>query len=350
MNLLIYGAYGYTGELIARRAVEKGYFPLLGGRDREKLRRLAHELQVHYVAFDLNDTPALNRVLSEYDLVLNCAGPFSKTVRPLVEACLRNKVHYIDITGEIEVFEYLASKDAEAKETSIVLMPGTGFDVVPTDCLAAFLKTKMPDATQLELAISGVGSISRGTALTMLENIHRPGMIRKEGKLTEVPVAYKTRRIPFLKYDRMAVTIPWGDVSTAWYSTGIPNVKVYAAVNEKTLRYMKASRYIGWLLKTKPVQRYLHNQISQTVKGPDEKKRTTAQTYIWGEVKNAVGLTATARLETPEPYHLTAITALAAAERVSQMFMISGFKTPSLAFGPDFILEVPGVRRDYCDC
>ncbi len=139
---LIYGAYGYTGELITRLAVKKGYRPLLAGRDENKLKLLADELKLPYAAFTLTEEEKLDKALQQVKAVLHCAGPFSKTARLMVYACLRNKVHYLDITGEIDVFEWIASQDALARKAGIVLMPGTGFDVVPTDCLAAHLKKK----------------------------------------------------------------------------------------------------------------------------------------------------------------------------------------------------------------
>ncbi len=347
MNLFIYGAYGYTGELITRMAAKRGHFPFLGGRDKEKLRKLAHELQLHYVAFPLEDTDTLNRVLSEFDIVLNCAGPFSKTAVPLVEACLYNKVHYLDITGEIGVFEWIAAKDAEARETNIVLLPGVGFDVVPTDCLAAFLKNQLPDATHLELAFYGVQSMSRGTALTALENLHRGGAIRENGRLRKVPAAYDTKYIAFAPGKEMlAVTIPWGDVSTAWHSTRIPNVRVYSVVSEKALQLMKTSRYLGWLLKAPPVQRQLRSRVNRLVTGPSEEQRATGKSYIWGEVRNAAGDVVTARMQTPEGYQLTAMTAVLAAETLNRVRIPAGYHTPASAFGPDFVLEAKGVKRE----
>ncbi len=347
MNLFIYGAYGYTGELITRLAEKRGHFPFLGGRDKEKLRKLAHQLQLHYVDFPLDDKETLNRVMSEFDIVINCAGPFSKTARPLVEACLQNKVHYLDITGEIGVFEWVASKAAEAGESNIVLLPGVGFDVVPTDCLAAFLKKQLPDATHLALAFYGAQAMSRGTALTMLENVHRGGAIREKGKIRKVPAAYDTRYISFNdEIQKLGVTIPWGDVSTAWHSTRIPNIRVYSVVNEKVLKMMKTSRYFGWLLGADPVQRQLRSRINRLVTGPSEAQRSSGRSYIWGEVRNGAGEVVTARLETPEGYQLTAMTAILAAEKLNKARIPAGFHTPSTAFGADFVMEVKGVRRD----
>lgn len=343
---LIYGAYGYTGELITRLAVEKGYRPLLGGRDEVRLRRLAEELKLPYMAFNLTEEESLNRALQQVKVVLHCAGPFSRTARLMVYACLRNKVHYLDITGEIEVFEWIASQDALAKKAGIVLMPGAGFDVVPTDCLARYLKDQLPDAQHLELAFYGGQNISRGTALTMLENAHRGGMIRENGQLKKVPAAYKTRKIDFGHKQKETVTIPWGDVSTAYYSTGIPNITVYTAVSGGALTFMRASRFAGKLLGSAFVQNNLKKLVDARVKGPDQQQRSTGSSYVWGQVQNIQGESRVARLQTPEGYSLTSQTALLAAELLEDGKLEPGFYTPSLAFGPDFILQIPGTRRE----
>jgi short subunit dehydrogenase-like uncharacterized protein len=104
--------------------------------------------------------------------VLCAAGPFSATSRPVADACLRNRVHYLDITGEIDVFEALAARDAEAKARGIMLLPGVGFDVAPSDCLAAHLKRRLPDANDLRPYLSLRANTSRGTAKTIAP-IHR---------------------------------------------------------------------------------------------------------------------------------------------------------------------------------
>src|SRR5918911_4546585 len=229
-NFLIYGANGYTGKLIAHTARERGLRPILAGRDRGAIDALAAELLLEKRVFALDDSEAMDAALSEVAAVLHCAGPFSRTSRPMADACLRTRAHYLDITGEAAVIESLAARDHEAREAGVMLLPCVGFDVVPTDCLAAHLKRRLPSATKLALAIYGMSRISRGTATTMVENINRGGLVRRDGKLTSVPAAWKTREIDFGTGPLTATTIPWGDVATAYYSTGIPNIEVYAAI------------------------------------------------------------------------------------------------------------------------
>lgn len=348
-SFLLYGANGYTGGLVARLAVERGLSPVLAGRDRAKIEPLAAELGLEYRSFSLDNTEAIAAALAGSTVVLHCAGPFSHTSKPMADACLKTGTHYLDITGEIAVFEALAARSAEAAAARVMLLPGVGFDVVPSDCLAAHLKKRLPSATKLTLAIQGLGRISHGTATTMVENINRGGMVRRAGRLTPVPAAWRTREVDFGRGPTTATTIPWGDVATAFYSTGIPNVEVYAAVPSSLRTMMKASRLLGPLLASAPVQRFLKNRIKAQPAGPSDQERARGASFVWGEVSDDEGRKRVSRLRGPEGYALTAQTALNAVERVLRGDARPGFQTPSLAYGADFILEVEGVTREDLD-
>jgi len=345
-NILLYGANGYTGHLIARLSLERGLKFILAGRDRAKIEALAAELKLSHRAFSLDETSALDAALKDVAAVLHCAGPFSHTSRLMADACLRNGVHYLDITGEIAVFESLAARDAEAKSARVMLLPGTGFDVVPSDCLAAHLKRRLPSATKLTLGIQGLGRISHGTATTMVENINRGGLVRRDGRLSPVPAASKTRLIDFGRGPVSATTIPWGDVSTAYHSTGIPNIEVYAAMPTAMRRMMKASRPFGRLLKSPAAQNFLKRRIKAQPAGPSDEERAKGKSFVWGEVEDESGQRKASRLQGPEGYTLTALTALAIVERVLAGDAPAGFQTPSRAYGADFILNIEGVKRE----
>ena len=342
-TFLLYGANGYTGELITRYAVERGMRPILAGRNAIKVEELAKKDHLEYRVFSLDETSRLDAALQEVDMVLHAAGPFSLTSRPMVEACLRNKKHYTDITGEISVFESMATLDDKAKASEVMIMPGVGFDVVPSDCLARHLKDRLPTATHLSLAFYGMGRISHGTQATMTMNIGRGGAIRKDGKITPVPAAWKSREIDFGELKKIGTTIPWGDVSTAYYSTGIPNIEVYTVIPKQNLKLLKASRYLGWLLAAKPVQDYLHKQIPPG--GPSDEERAKGKTYLWGEASDLNGNRVESRMQTPEGYTLTALAALNIAQKVLDGNFKPGFQTPARAYGADLILEVEGVVR-----
>jgi short subunit dehydrogenase-like uncharacterized protein len=337
---LLYGANGYTGGLVAHTAVRQGLRPILAGRNPVRVAPLAAELGLDYRAFALEDTPAV-----EVAVVLNCAGPFSHTATPKVDGCLRTRTYYLDITGEIAVFEALAARDAEAKAAGIMLLPGAGFDVVPSDCLAAHLKGWLPAATRLTLGLRGLGKTSRLTATTVVENIHRAGAIRCNGVVTPVPAAWKTKQIDLGRGPVTAVLVPWGDMSTAYYSTGIPNIEVYMTLPALLRRLMVLSRYLGWLLGTPAVQSFLKRLVQAQASGPTEAERARGLSLLWGEASDDTGNRVRTRMQTPEGYTLTALTAVAIAQKVLAGFAPVGFQTPPRAYGVDSILEFEGVMR-----
>jgi short subunit dehydrogenase-like uncharacterized protein len=344
---LLYGSYGYTGALIAELAVRRGMNPILSGRDAVCLQAQAELLGFEYRPISLDDPKALEAALEEVPMVLNCAGPFQHTYKPIVDACLRTGRHYVDITGEIGVFESLAAQDTEARKAGIMLLPGMGFDVVPSDCLAAHLKRRLPEATHLTLAIGGLRSgISRGTLLTSLEGLPGKGVVRKEGKIVQVPLLWKTRQIDFGRGPRTAANFPWGDVSTAYYSTGINNIETYMVLPRSVMRLAPILRQISGLFSLKIIQGFLQRQVMKMPPGPSVEKRRQASVRLWGEARDDTGRRAVSRLETPDGYDLTAETALRGAERVLAGDFKPGFQTPSLAYGADFIIEFEGVSRE----
>ena len=348
-RVLCYGSNGYSGQLIVDRALTRGLRPVLAGRNADAIRRRAASLGLEHRVFPLDEPSAVDAGLAGIEVVIHCAGPFARTSRPMADACLRVGAHYLDITGEIAVFEALAARDAEAKGKGVMLLPGVGFDVVPSDCLAAHLARRLPAATRLALGFQASGGLSRGTATTMIESGGQGGMVRRGGALVPVPAAWKTRRIDFGAGPRLATTIPWGDVATAFYSTGIGDVEVYVAVPASARRTMIASRYVGWLLGTAPVRALLLRAVRRRPPGPDSAARARGVSRLWGEATDAEGRRVVSRLTGPEGYTLTALTAVAAVERVLNGGARPGFQTPSLAFGADFVMEIDGVTREDLD-
>jgi len=349
-DFMIYGANGYTGRLIARIAVERGMKPLLAGRNAAALKELGKQLKLSYQVCSLEDTSALNDLVLSVKVVLHCAGPFEDTALPMIKACIKNKTHYLDITGEISVFEMLAQMDESFKAAEIMVLPGVGFDVVPSDCLAAYLKNRLPTATHLTLALASVGgnSPSHGTATTMLRNIDKGGAIREKGVIKQVPSAYKTRSFEFWRGSRMleAVTIPWGDVSTAYYSTRIPNIEVYMVIGKSGMWFLKNANSFRWFFKRKFVKNFLQKAVDARPEGPTDLQRKKASSFLWGEVKDGKGNTVSARLSGPEGYTITALTALASVRQVLKGKYTIGFQTPSSAYGHDFIMQIPGMVRE----
>lgn len=344
--LLLYGATGYTGRLVARMARDAGLAPILAGRDARALTAMGDELALPVRVAPLDDAAALERALDGVRVVLHCAGPFAHTWRPMADACLRARAHYLDITGELEVFEALAARGPEAARAGVMLLPGVGFDVVPTDCLAAHLAYRLPGATRLALAFKGSGRLSRGTATTMVENQHRGGAVRRGGKIVRVPPAWRTRTVPFRDGPASVTTIPWGDVSTAFHSTGIPDVEVYTALPASTRRLLRLTRVLAPLLALPPVQAWRKRAIRRGPAGPDDAQLQRGAVHVWGEATDAQGRRVEARLQGPNGYLLTAHAALHIAGRVLAGEHRPGFTTPSLLFGPDLVLELPGIVRE----
>jgi short subunit dehydrogenase-like uncharacterized protein len=346
-NFLIYGSYGYTGQLIVGRALKEGLRPILAGRNEKKLRIQAEQTHLDCRAFSLHDTAKLDSALLEVDAVLHCAGPFVRTYQQMAEACLRTKRHYVDISGEIPGFEGLASMDAQAQAAGIMLLPGAGFDVVPSDCLAAHLKQRLPSARQFRLFLRGVGAgVSRGTAKSAVENMHRQGMIRRDGQLVQVPSAWNVRERDFGRGYTKVVSVGWGDVSTAFYSTGIPNIETYFAFPDSVINLLRLMRVIGPLMYNRVAKSILKLSIDMFLRGPKEERRRTASAIFVGEVIGQKGERAVSKLITPEGYTCTALTTVEIMKRILNNDLRIGFQTPSLAYGANFVMQFEGVRRE----
>lgn len=339
---MIYGANGYTGELIAREAARRGLAPVLAGRNEAKVGPLAQALGLEHRCFDLGDATAVRRAVGDVQLVLHCAGPFSATARPLMEACLETATHYLDITGEIAVFELAHGLDEQARRAGVLLCPGVGFDVVPTDCLAAALKAALPDATCLALGFDTRGGMSPGTAKTSVEGLAQGGRIRREGKLVPVPLAWRTRRIDFGDGEKLAMTIPWGDVATAWYSTGIPDIEVYLPAPPKLVARLRRLNWVRPLLGLGFVQSWLKGKVDRSVRGPDAGKRSRTPTFVWGEAADASGRVATGRIKVANGYDVTVHASLGIVARVLEMQRVGGHLTPAQLVGHEFVESLPG--------
>ena len=342
---MIYGANGYTGRLMAKQAMLLGKNPLLAGRSKEKIEPLARSLDLDYRVFRLDDPFGLKQALHEVEAVLLMAGPFSSTSRPVVDACLETGTHYLDITGEIAVLEAVLHRDEEARKAGVTLIPGVGFDVVPTDCLAAMLASRLPDATHLELAFGGSGKVSPGTTKTIVEGLALPklGAARIDGRITPVPAVWKTRHVPFPNAGSHVISIGWGDVSSAYHSTGIPNIVTYMSAPESAIVRLKQAEAFQPLLKLSFMQSLVKYFVERTVPGPTDDERRKGYSDVWGEVRNAEGKIVSGCLTTPEGYTLTADSSLRAAMKILEGSVPTGALTPSKAFGEEFIFECDGV-------
>jgi len=346
MNWMIYGANGYTGKMMAREAARQGLHPILAGRNEAAVSTLAAELDLESRVFSLDDPQATLSAVEGCRLVLHCAGPFSVTSQPMIEACLAAGVHYLDITGEIPVFQNAHLQADKARRADIVLIPGVGFDVVPSDCLAASLVEALPAAIKLVLAFEASGGPSPGTAKTSVEGLGMGGRARKDGKLIEVPLAWKSRTIPFAHAERSAMTIPWGDVYTAFISTGIPDIEVYMAVPAGTIAKMRRMRWLKPLLGLGFVQSFLKKQVENRVHGPTDTKREKARSELWGEVVSADGRTISATMSAPNGYDLTVTAGLGIVRHLLENDVEGGYYTPSLLMGSAYAASLPDIKMN----
>ncbi len=346
-SFLIYGSYGYTGNLIVERAAQLGLKPLLAGRDETRLKAQAQKFGLPYRAFRIEDSSALDAALLEVDAVLHCAGPFVLTFRQMAEACLRTKRHYVDISGEIEGFEALAKLDEEAKRAGIMLLPGGGFDVVPSDCLSAYVASKLPGASELDLYIKNIGGgVSRGTARSGIENMQRQGRIRRDGNIISVPNVWDEKWIDFGRGKTRVISVGWGDVSTAYYSTGIPNITTYMGFPSAIVGAMKMTKYLGAILYTRAARDFLKWMIGKVLPaGPSREQNKNGFSLLIAEARKE-NQTVRAKLKTPEAYYLTALTSVEIIQRILNGDFKTGFQTPSKAYGADFILGFNGVVRE----
>jgi short subunit dehydrogenase-like uncharacterized protein len=348
MSLLVYGANGYSGELIVGTLAEAGLRPILAGRRAEAIAPIAQRLGgLEHRAFELENPELIDRGLAGVTVVLNCAGPFSRTAVPMVEACLRVRAHYLDITGEVMVFAAVAALDAQARAAGVMLLPGAGYDVVPSDCLAAHLHQRLPSATRLRLAFRPSGGLSKGTALTSLEGATAGGLIRRGGAITKVPAGHQTITVDLGRGPTKAIAIPWGDVYTAHVTTGIPDVEVYMSARARTRVAIRAMGLFGPVLALPAVQKLLRKRLNAQPGGPSADTRRTKQMLLWGEASDGPGgRVAVSRMRTPNGYELTRLTAADLAGRALAGDVHPGYQTPAGAYGAEYILKFPGVTRE----
>jgi short subunit dehydrogenase-like uncharacterized protein len=232
-------------------------------------------------------------------------------------------------------------------------MSGVGFDVVPTDCLALFLKKMLPDAISLKLAFATPGGgLSHGTATTTALKLGEPGAERKGGKIIPVPVGQKGMWVDFRggpnggSKKLFVMSLPWGDVFTAYYTTGIPDIESYTSVPPIVFRLLKFQGLFNPLLRTSLVRKLVQQIIDSQPPGLTDAKREKAMSLVWGEVRNIAGKTAAARLSAPDAYTLTAYSTLLITKKILGGVFEPGYQTPAGVYGEDLVMEIEGVNRE----
>lgn len=332
MTAVLYGATGYTGRLCARELA--GTDTVLAGRREDAVRAVAEPLGLRAAAAPLDGADAL---LADATVLLNCAGPFPATQAPLLDACLRTGTHYLDIAGEAP--EFAAARERGGGAETLVL-PGVGFGIVPTDCLAARLRERLPEATALELAFATSGAVSRGTAQTVLTGLHRPGVWRRGGRLEERAPAAARRRVDLGDGPTTVVTNPWrGDIAAV---AGYDDVEAFMSVPPPLRALMRHGP--RRLLDSRPWQATLGVAIARLPEGPSEGALEKGSSACWARSTAPDGRAEEAVLCGPDAYRFTALAATTAVRKVVAGKAPAGFQTPSSAFGAAFVEEIAGVR------
>lgn len=339
-ELLIYGVTGYTGGLISRLAAAGGLPHVAAGRDLERVTARADPLMVPARAFSLGDAARIDRALQGVAVVLNAAGPFDETALPLAAACLRGGVHYLDLSPGAAAIEALLGLDARAREAGVMLMPGAGFAVVPTDAAAARLRRRMPEARRLRLACAVTGRVSRGSRLAMVREFRQAGARRRDGDLVTAWAAEEMLTIDLGDGPLQVGTDPWrGDLVTAWWSSVYSDVDTYAAY-PRPWRWLLRSRRLGppWALAGSGAAEAALAWLARRLpEGPDEAELAAGSTRIWAQAEDGAGGRVGMRLRGPHLHLFTARVALWVARRVLAGSVQVGFQTPATAFGPDLL-------------
>jgi short subunit dehydrogenase-like uncharacterized protein len=344
-QLLLYGATGYTGKLLALAGRARGLTPILGGRSATKLRALAAELSLECRVAALDRPEELDQALRGVSVVLNAAGPFSSTAAPLIDACLRAGAHYLDVTGEVAAIDRASRRAAEARRERVMIMPAVGFDVVASDCLIAHVAARAKSARRVFVGVSGLALLSRGSARTILEQLGQPVWVRRQGALVQAPPGSLERTFDYGAGPRPSVAVSWGDVASAYFTTGIPDITAYFEATGPVRAQTALTRVLGPVAALPAWRQWLALNVGLVPEGPTDAARAERRAVIVVEVEDARGHVARSRLQAPEAFSFTASAATAIAARVLAGDLEPGFQTPARVYGPEFALSLPGVSR-----
>jgi short subunit dehydrogenase-like uncharacterized protein len=318
---------------------------VLAGRNKDALSEIGARLNLPTRVVGLDDHTRLSHALRDISCVVHMAGPFAATSEPMLNACLTTRTNYVDVTGEIEVFEGMWSREEEIRRAGITAVPGAGFDVVPSDCLAAYVASRFERPASLIIALRSLQSASQGTLRTAIRQVSKPVLCRRAG--TIVPLDDRSLRwVDFGSgEEEPCVPVSWGDVATAFHSTGAGNITVYLRRTALLRAADVLGSMIGPLLRSQVGQRALAALVRRFPEGPGLAERTGHRSTIWAEATDGSGRSSRACVLTPDAYDFAANSALEISTRISSLPAALGVVTPSQAFGADFVLSLPGCSR-----
>ncbi|MCS4250566.1 trans-acting enoyl reductase family protein [Pseudomonas sp. BIGb0164] len=317
-TLMIYGATGYTGRMAAQHAKQLDLNLVLAGRNAERLASLAAELGTPYRVF----TPDAAQ-LDGIDVLLNFAGPFAQTAEALMRACIANGTDYLDITAEINVYRLAERLGAESQ---VMLLPGVGWDVVPTDCLAMHVASRVQRPQSIKIALHVPGAMSRGSAMSVSEILGAGVMARLDGQLVATPGA-QPQYLDFGDGPVLCAPLSFGDLVTAWHSSAIPNIAMFVHITGEA---------------------FPEGDLSLLPDGPSQGQRDAHRARAVAEVTGIDGSVARSVIETINGYSYTPLAAVETARRVLDGERRPGFETPARLFGVGFAQTIAGTHiTDY---
>lgn len=336
-RVLLYGATGFSGRMIAERLHQGGHDIVLAGRDARRLSVLAETFGAPYRIFDLGDPQRIEHGLADIHVVLNAAGPFLRTASVMIDACIRTRTHYVDIAGEWPVFASAVSRGRVAAAGGTMLMPGAGFSIVASDCLLAHAAAQVSDATLLRVAVSQPAVMSRGTLRSMSAMTSRTVMVRRDGTLRPIPVGQLERSFDFGEGLRTGVAVSLPDVVTGQHTTGVASIEAYAEAAWSSRILYQGGAIAASILNDDVVQQSLELLSAFWPAAPSPAVRQQAGHVIVAETVDRWRRTRQFRLRTLDGYTVTAMTSGAIIERILGDDLIPGFQTPADLYGADLI-------------
>lgn len=343
--ILLYGATGFTANLVIDEMLRQGLHPVLSARNPDALRARAERAGLLYRPAKLDQPGSLKTALDGMQVMLNLAGPYRTTSQRAIEACLETGVHYLDVSGEVDAVAEAARLHPEARARGVMLMPGAGFDVVPSDCLCAHVAKRLRDIQTLRIAVSGLDLASSGSLRTLAYELGRPTRVCHGGTLRELPPGELTRRFDFGDGLRPCAAVSWADLITAPITTGASNVETYFESTPTVAAFVQYNRQLGWVHRLPWADKWLDLPRPFGTNGPTAEQRALRRATIVVQGEDSAGRSFSSTLSTPEVYSLTAQTATSIAARVLAGDTEPGFQTPARLFGADFILRFSGVTR-----
>lgn len=333
--IMIYGANGYSGQLIVEEALRRGLRPMLAGRG-DGVLAMAERLGLKVRRFSL-EAPDLKGVT----VLLNAAGPFSVTGPALATAAIAAGAAYLDLAGEYPEHAALADLSDPAERAGVMLLPGVGFGVVPTDCAAVLAAQGLGAIRRLVIAYETRGGASRGTLETVLPALHIPGVARRAGGAVS---SRGGERSLVLRDGRRRVTVvtnPWrADQVSAVRSVSAADIETYATFPGAARLLMRiGGGALGGVLRKLA--------LAGAPAGPDAKARARGGTTVWAEAYGERGARRVV-LRGPDAYDFTARTAVECA-RLALAGAPAGLQTPATAFGPDLVRAIEGVTLETQD-